>query len=389
VDRRLIVIAVVLLIAAALMILVLRQESPAGELRLEPVYEGLAFPVSLAVAPDGRWFYNELREGNVRIIQDGIVLERPFVSLNVVRLAETGLLGLTLHPDFSQVPYVYVYYTYDSGEGIFNRISRFRDMGNVAGPEEVILDRIPANSRHNGGRLTFGPDGKLYATVGDTLEPQEAQDPDSLAGKILRMNPDGSIPEDNPIAGSYTYLLGVRNSFGIGFTPGGTLLFTENGPVGNDEVNRGMPGKNYGWPDVQGFSSDPRYEDPLVVFPRAIAPTGIAFFAGGSLGESFANAVYFVSWNDGAMRRIRGDVEGGSDDFQAETVLSRGPGGLLDVVEGLDGYLYVTHPDGISRVVQIDGPSSQGVSPDSGLTASERTSYPMPRSLCSPAFHKY
>lgn len=365
VRRRLLAIVMVLTVAAGLILLAALQTSPAGELALEPVFLDLRFPVSLTIAPDGRWFYNELREGNVRIIKDGQVLEEPFLSRDVVQLAETGLLGLALHPSFPEEPYVYVYYTYQAEEGIFNRISRFRDLGNVAGPEEVILDKIPANSRHNGGRLAFGPDGKLYATVGDALDPQLAQDPTSLAGKILRMNDDGSLPEDNPINGSYAYLIGVRNSFGIAFTPQGTLLFTENGPVGNDEVNRGVSGGNYGWPHVQGFSSDPRYVDPLLVFPRSIAPTGIAFYTGLDLGQEFADAAYFASWNDGSIRRLVGDVEGGTGSFQAEIVLSLGSQGLLDVVQGPDGGLYVSHPDGISRVIRV--PRSSGVVPANPL----------------------
>ncbi|MEE9600683.1 MAG: PQQ-dependent sugar dehydrogenase, partial [Thermoplasmata archaeon] len=226
-DRRRLVI-VVLLVAALVsipagLLLLPRPEKGVGELALESVQEGLAFPVSLAMTEDGRIFYNELREGGVRILRDGELLEQPFVSLDVVQLPETGLLGIALDPSFATRPFVYLYYTYTSGDGISNRISRFRDLGDVAGPEEILLDNIPANSRHNSGRLLFGPDGKLYASVGDALDPDQAQDPSSLGGKILRMNPDGSVPQDNPLGDTYSYLVGIRNVFGMDFTRGGLL----------------------------------------------------------------------------------------------------------------------------------------------------------------------
>lgn len=366
VNRESLVLVLALVLAlltafSAFFLVTLQSKEPTGSLLLESVSEGLAFPVSLAMAPDGRFFYNELRDGGVRIIEDGLLLEEPFVSLEVVQQAETGLLGLALHPEFSVSPYVYLYYTYQAGDGIYNRISRFRDLGNAAGTEEIVLDRVPANSRHNGGRLAFGPDGKLYASVGDTLESEEARNPHSLAGKILRMNPDGSIPEDNPFEASYTYLLGVRNVFGMDFTPGGTLLFTENGPFGNDELNRGRPGADYGWPDVQGFAMDSSYEDPLLVFPASVAPTGLAFYTGGALGEEYANEAFFASWNDGALRRIIGDVEGGSGAFEAEIVVETEPGGMLDVMNGPDGYLYVSLRDRIARVI-INPMASEGQS---------------------------
>jgi glucose/arabinose dehydrogenase len=362
VSRKPIALVIGLAVAsAALITFVLSLEVSPGKLSLETVYGDLAFPVSFVIAPDGRWFYNELREGNVRVIQDGVLLDSPFLSLNVVQLAETGLLGLALHPEFPKEPYVYIYYTYDGGDGIYNRISRFPDMGNVAGPEEVILDRIPANSNHNGGRLVFGPDGMIYASVGDALRRKEAQDPNSLAGKILRMEPDGAIPEDNPFPGSYAYLIGIRNVFGLAFTPGGVLLFTENGPRGNDEVNFGRLGGNYGWPVVQGKAGSPQYEDPLLVFTPSIAPTGITFYSGSALGRSYGDAVYFASWEDGALRRLLGDVESGAGSFEAEVVLQTGGGGILDVVNGPDGHLYVSLPDRISRVVPA---TQEQVSPE-------------------------
>ncbi len=342
----------VLLLGVALGVLLMTAPPPfvSGKLALEPVREGLDFPVALAFAPDGRLFYNELRGGRVRILQEGHLQEDSFLALDVAQRAETGLLGLALHPQFPTIPYVYVYYTYQDGDGLHNRISRFPDLGDLAGPEEVLLDDLPANTHHNSGRLAFGPDGHLYAAVGDALDAPRAQDPEDPAGKILRLRDDGSLPEDNPFGASYAYLRGIRNVFGLAFTPGGVLLFTENGPTGNDEVNRGQAGENYGWPQVQGMAGDARYKEPLLVFTPSIAPTGIAFYTGTALGSNYTQAAYFGSWNDGALRRILGDVDM-DQEVAAEVILRVEEGAVLDVVQGPDGLLYLSTPTSIHRLV--------------------------------------
>lgn len=334
----------------AVLLLLRAPPTPSGTPVLEPVHEDLAFPVALAFAPDGRLFYNELRGGQVRLLQEGQLLDDPFLTLEVAQEAETGLLGLALDPEFPLEPYVYVYYTYEDGDGLHNRISRFPDEGNLAGPEEVLLDDLPANTRHNGGRLAFGPDGHLYASLGDTLDRPLAQDPASPAGKILRMGRDGSLPTDNPFDGSYAYLLGIRNVFGMDFTPGGTLLFTENGPGADDEVNRGRAGENYGWPEVQGRAGDERFVDPLLEFTPTIAPTGLAFYTGDALGPNYTGAAYFGSYNDGVLRRVVGDVDAG-EAFEAEVLLRVSGDAVLDVAQGPDDHLYLSTTGGIYRVV--------------------------------------
>ncbi len=329
-----------------------------GNLSLESVQEGLNIPVAFAFAPDGRVFYNELQAGGVRIIKDGAVLPDPFVSLSVVGRNEMGLLGLALDPDFATEPFVYVFYTYQDVDGTFNRISRFRAIGDVGGSEEILLNRLPSNSFHNSGRLQFGPDGMLYASLGDTGDAAQSQDPQTLPGKILRMHSDGALPGDNPFAGSYTYLYGIRNVFGFQFTPSGTLLFTENGPFGNDEVNLGLRGENYGWPIVQGANPDPGFVSPLVVFNPAIAPTGLVFYTGTNLGSAYAQAAYFGSWNFGRLYRLVGDVESGQGSFSAQLVLDPGLGGLLDAVNGPDGNLYVSFSDRIALVIASPTPDT-------------------------------
>ncbi|MFQ5553382.1 MAG: PQQ-dependent sugar dehydrogenase, partial [Thermoplasmata archaeon] len=269
-DRPLLIVLTVLISVAILIVVVILSLIPppdvlVGNLALEPVQEGLASPVAFAFAPDGRIFINEI-QGDVRIVKDGSLLPTPFVSVDVLTQGERGLLGLALHPNFAAEPYVYVYYSYQGGGGPFNRISRFPDLGDVAGAEEILLDRIPSGNIHNSGRLQFGPDGMLYVSIGDTGNRNQAQDVGTIPGSILRMHPDGALPADNPFPGSYIYLYGIRNVFGLQFTPGGVLLFTDNGQSRNDEVNRGTAGGNYGWPVVQGDQTDPAFVSPLVVF---------------------------------------------------------------------------------------------------------------------------
>lgn len=323
---------------------------PIGTIGMETTHQGLNTPVAFAFAPDGRLFYNELQAGTIRVVKDGTVLATPFVSLDVVGRNEMGLLGLALDPSFAAEPFVYVFYTYQDVDGTFNRIARFPAMGDVAGSEEVLLDRLPANSFHNSGRLGFGPDGLLYASLGDTGDAAQSQDPQTLPGAILRMHRDGALPGDNPFPSSYAYLYGIRNVFGFDFTPAGTLYFTENGPFGNDEVNLGLRGENYGWPVVQGASPDSRFVSPLAVFTPAIAPTGLGFYTGDRLGALHSQLPYFGSWNFGRLYRLTED-ETADQGYRVELVLDPGLGGVLDVVDGPDGYLYVSFPDRIARLI--------------------------------------
>jgi glucose/arabinose dehydrogenase len=341
--------------------------APGPSIVAQLVMGDLQFPVSMAVAPDGRVFFNELKTGRTRIIQGGVLLSEPFSTQKVATDGEQGLLGLALHPTFETDPYVYLYHTYkDRNMMVHNRVIALRDEGNVGVSPTVILDHLPASNFHNSGILLFSPDHRLFVSTGDAEEPKKSQDPDALNGKVLRVNPNGSIPLDNPFPGSPVYALGFRNPFGMAFGSSGRLFLTENGPDRNDEVNEVLPAGNYGWPEVTGFSSDPRFVNPLLNFTPPIAPTGIAFYQGHDLRRNFMGVPFFGAWNTGEIRSIF--LRGCRGPYDHSQVLKT-DNGILDVEMATDGYLYFTTPTAIFRVVGPTDPDLRPSSATTGVTA--------------------
>jgi glucose/arabinose dehydrogenase len=301
-------------------------------------------PVSLAFAPDGRLFYNELRSGRVRIVENGQLQDEPFASVDVVNLSgysEHGLLGLALDPDFASNHYVYVFYGEPDNDGapLRQRLVRFTDVNGVGQDMTVILDDLPISKGccHNGGRIAFGPDGKLYVSIGDTTESSLSQNPDSLAGKILRVNPDGSIPDDNPFPGSPVYALGIRNSFGLAFHPvTGALFIDETGPAGFDELDIIRPGGNYGWPEAKGIAGLSQYIDPIwAAGPVSVTPTGMTFYTGDALPIP-RNDLLRCTYNAGKLEHVKMAPSFDHIDGIEDAGLSCS----LDVKVGPDGAVY-------------------------------------------------
>ena len=243
--------------------------SPGARTTPTVLVTGLEVPWGLAFLPDGSALVSERDSGRIlRVTPDGAVSEADVVEEAEPR-GEGGLLGLAVSPTYDRDRLVYAYYT--TGED--NRIARFR-LGERPQP---IVTGIPAAGNHNGGRLAFGPDGLLYAGTGDASDRGLSQDPASLAGKVLRMRPDGSAPPDNPVRGSLVYSRGHRNVQGLAFDGAGRLWATEFGQSTVDEVNLIVAGGNYGWPDVEGTGGEPDYIDPLVTWSTADAsPSGAA-----------------------------------------------------------------------------------------------------------------
>ena len=311
------------------------------------VVGGLDTPWALAFAPDGRLFITE-RPGRIRVVKNGQLQPEPWLTLDVVESGESGLLGLALDPQFAQNGYVYVAYT---AARFQNRLVRLReDPATGKGVfDKVLLEGALGASNHDGGRVRVGPDGKLYWTMGDAQTPTLAQDTGSLNGKILRLNPDGSVPADNPFTGSYVYSLGHRNPQGLAWQPGtGRLYATEHGPSGGagpeqgggrDEVNLIESGGNYGWPLITGDQGRVGLVSPVLHSGTQVtwAPGGATFVTGGP----WAGSLLFVGLRGQSLYRVTLDPANPRAVASFERLLQGQYGRLRDVVEGPDGAIYL------------------------------------------------
>ncbi len=224
-------------------------------------------------------FYLSQRAGSI-IKVDGEngskTMQEVDVTKDVLHVGEGGLLGFILSPNFDSNQEAYAYHTYEENGEVLNRIVVLRLNQNTWRETSVILEGIPGGRIHNGGRIKIGPDGKLYATAGDAGNPNNAQNVSSLAGKILRMELDGSIPNDNPIKNSYVYSYGHRNPQGLAWDPSGKLYSSEHGQSAHDEINQIEPGKNYGWPVIEGDEKASNMVSPLFHTGEVTwAPSGI------------------------------------------------------------------------------------------------------------------
>ena len=226
-----------------------------AELNVDVIVDGLNNPWEIVFGPDGEIFFSE-RDGRVWKIEE-------FGEAKVIQTfpksgaVEGGTLGLVLHPEFEKNKKIYVYQTNLELEFFQNKVFSFTVEGNMLTDKQIIIDEIPGAPWHDGGRIAFGPDGKLYITTGDAINPGWSQDLSSLAGKILRINPDGTIPDDNPFDSSPIFSYGHRHPQGIAWNEDGLLVSSEHGPSGemgdgHDEINVIVKGKNYGWPKVVG-----------------------------------------------------------------------------------------------------------------------------------------
>lgn len=246
----------------------INNEKSNPELSQEVLVENLDTPWAIDFLPDGRMIFTE-RNGKVSIFDNGNV--KIVGNLDASEASESGLLGIAVDPEFVKNNFVYLYYTSKSG----NRVSRF-SLNEKLEDEAILLDNIPNAMFHDGGRIKFGPDGMLYVTTGDATTPSSAQDLNSLAGKILRMEKDGSLPEGNPF-GNYAYSYGHRNPQGLAWDGTGQLFASEHGPSRNDEINIIEKGKNYGWPNECDKTG--QYINPVRCYAEfTLAPSGIAFY---------------------------------------------------------------------------------------------------------------
>lgn len=308
---------------------------------------------AMAFAPDGRLFIAE-QGGALRVVKAGALLATPFATVATSANGERGLLGVAFHPQFATNGWVYLYYTSSTG-GAHNRIVRYTASGDVAAGTETILVDLPNLSgatNHNGGALHFGPDGKLYAAVGDNATGSNAQSMSTPFGKMLRFNDDGTIPTDNPFYGSTTGLnrsiwaLGLRNPFTFGFQPvTGRMFINDVGQGSWEEINDGQPGANYGWPAEEGLGGAPTYVDPVYAYGHSSNPTlvtgfaiaGAAFYGPGSslFPSEYQGNFFFADYVSGWVNRL--DTVNGNAVYAFWSLGSP----MTDLQVGPDGALYV------------------------------------------------
>jgi glucose/arabinose dehydrogenase len=294
--------------------------------------ENLDKPRAIAVSED-RIFVTE-KDGLIRVIQNNTLLDSPLATFRTANVFDGGLLGITLHPDFSNNHYIYVFLTYEENGNLWNKILQITESENKLQDAEIIFDKIPGSSFTNGGFLKFGPDEKLYVGTGTISDSSHLpQDLDSLSGKILRLNDDGTIPNDNPFSDSPVYSLGHRDPKGMTWDDNGNLFVAEFGPEKNDEINLIQAGKNYGWPEEQ-CSGDKDFEDALLCFDPSIEPGGILFYSGDSL--DFESPFIMASMRAANLYQL--DFEEG---LSSQKSILSGIGRVRDVIQGPDGSLYV------------------------------------------------
>jgi len=342
------------------------------------IASGLTNPTAMAFAPDGRLFVCQ-QGGQLRVVKNGALLATPFVSLTVDSAGERGLLGVAFDPNFTTNNFVYVYYTATTPT-IHNRVSRFTANGDVAaaGSEVIIFDlnNLSGATNHNGGAIHFGPDGKLYIAVGENANSANAQTLSNLLGKILRINPDGTIPGDNPttfqgIVGSPSgnnraiWSLGLRNPYTFTFQPGtGRMFINDVGQNTFEEINDGIAGSNYGWATCEGACVPPNanFRDPLFQYGHGIsATTGCAITGGAfynpatvNFPSDYVGKYFYAEFCSGWIRRF--DPSTGT-----ATSFATGISNPVDLIVTADGSLYyLARGAGAVFRVRFTGPTAFG-----------------------------
>ena len=319
--------------------------TPQVSKNIETIAQNLEIPWEIAFLPNGEMLVTERSGKLLKIGPETKVIKE---IEGVKHIGEGGLLGLAIHPNFSENNFIYLYSTTQNSAGITNRVERYKLFGDTLSERKVILEGIKGSSNHGGGRIVFGPEEYLYITTGDAENPNLAQDKNSLNGKILRIKDDGSIPSDNPF-GNAVYSLGHRNPQGLTWDKDGTLWETEHGPsgvqTGYDEVNIIVKGANYGWPIIKGDQTREGLVIPIIQSGAADtwAPSGMAYWNGSLFFSGLrGEALYEAKINGKRLDLI--------------THFKQEYGRIRAVVLGKDGLIYfsTSNKDGRGQIKEGD-----------------------------------
>ncbi|OGK39414.1 hypothetical protein A3F34_02805 [Candidatus Roizmanbacteria bacterium RIFCSPHIGHO2_12_FULL_44_10] len=340
----------------------LKGDDEAVDYKVESFAENLFVPWEIVFTSERRILLTE-RDGKIRAIENGILRPDPLISFSEVSSKdEEGLMGLALDPHYSQNKLLYACLAYGNQPDMFDKVVVLEDKNSFIELKGAILDRIPAAEFHAGCRLGFGPDEKLYITTGDATKKELAQDLNSLAGKILRINTDGTIPTDNPFPNSPVYSLGHRNSQGIAWQPGsGLLVATEHGPTvfdgppGGDEINIIKPGLNYGWPLVSHEKNREGLIAPKIIFTPAVAPAAAMFYSG-TVFPQFKNNFLFGGLKGEGVFHVVFSAENPESIIEYERLPDINVGRVRAITEGPDGLIYfsTSNKDGRGSAKQGD-----------------------------------
>jgi glucose/arabinose dehydrogenase len=347
---------------AAQLVLASMPASAGARIRAREVVSGLKQPVAFTFGPGRKIWYVEKGTGQVRTHDLDTDADRLFVKVPGVNGdGERGMLGIALHPRYPAKPLVYVYATRSAGGRLSNQILRYRDRHGSGVSRTVLFTSVAGGSSyHNGGRIAFGPDGMLYAIVGDAHDSSNAQDTTNEdRGKIIRIEPDGDVPMDNPF-GDRVWAFGIRNSFGFAFDPQTNELWeTENGPSCNDEINRILGGENYGWGPSEtcaGASPANTNQDgpnpmlPELFYQSPIGVTGVAFCDGCGLGPQSEGAAFFGAVNNGQVTRIVFNDQRTA--IASHTVVLDHGRSTLSYEIGPGGRIFFSDFDGINKLIR-------------------------------------